>query len=797
MANKIFGQPIRRKEDPAFLQGSARFIADLALPGMAHMEILRSPHGHARIAEIDTEAAARMPGVIRVITGRDLIGRMKPLPCVWIPGGVESHFPAHPQDIPGAGMALAADIVRFVGDGVAAVVAETRYQAIDAIQAIRVRYEPLPAVTTPQAALADGAPQLHDDVHGNLNAYWTCGDAEATAQAIAAADVVVELDLLNQRTINSPIEPRGALATYDPVSDEFVLHASTQSPHNHRLLLAFYMLDIPLNKLRIIAPQVGGSFGTKGYVYPDMPLVLFMARELRRPIKWTDSRAGYMRSTVQGRDHAQHATIAGTRDGRITALRCTSYANLGAYPSTIGPGVATAMMGRSITGPYAIPTAFCEVYAAFTNTVPLGAQRGSGRAEATFMTERLVDAYAAEIGMDPAEVRRKNFVPPDRMPYDNGMGWLYDSGDYPAVFAQALAQAGYDDVPALKAAARSRGKRLGVGLASFVAVSGVGPSPRMSKEGMLGGTWESASVRCEPTGDIVATIGSKPHGQSHETVFAQIVAERLGTGVDRVLIRHSDTQGTPYGQGSYGSRSFTMAGAALKLACDKILDKARSAAAHILEARSDELVFEGGRFHVASDLGRGITLLETTLSLWYAWNIPAGMEPNLEATMYWDAPDFNYPNGAQVAIVEVDPETGDVELERFIAVSDVGVIGNPMVIEGQIQGGIVHGLGQALSEAAVYDADGVLLSDSLERYALPKAAGLPHFELDFVVTPSPHNPLGVKGAGEVGTVGAAAAVGNAVCDALREFGVRHVDMPFTPERIWRAIRDAASPERGG
>lgn len=790
MATKIFGKPVRRKEDPPFVQGTARFIADLSLPGMAHMEILRSPHAHARIVSIDLSAALAMPGVIRIITGRDLVGRMKPLPCVWIPGGVESHFPSHPQDIPGAGMPLASEVVRFIGDGVAAVVAETRYQALDALLAIRVEYQGLTAVTTPQAALAADAPQLHPEVPGNLNAYWTCGNREATDQAVANAEVVVELDILNQRTINSPIEPRGALATFDPVTEEFVLHASTQSPHNHRLLLSYYMLNIPLNKLRIMAPNVGGSFGTKGYIYPDMPLVLFMARELKRPIKWTDSRQGYMRSTVQGRDHHQHGIIAGRPDGTITALRCTSYANLGAYPSTIGPGVATAMMGRSITGPYAIPAAFCEVYAAFTNTVPLGAQRGSGRAEATFMTERLIDQFAARIGMDPAEVRRKNMVQPHQMPYDNGMGWLYDSGDYPRMLERALAQIGYADLATLKDEARRRGKRLGVGLANFIAVSGVGPSPRMSREGMLGGTWEATSIRCEPTGDVVATIGSKPHGQSHETVFAQIISEKLGVGMEHILIRHSDTQGTPYGQGSYGSRSFTMAGASMAITCDKIIEKARRCAAYKLQAAPEDLVFEAGRFHVKDDLGRGITLLETTLTLWYAWDIPADLEPNLEATTYWDAPDFNYPNGAQAALVEIDLETGDLEVKRFVAISDVGNIGNTMVMEGQVQGGIVHGMGQALSEAAVYDAAGQLLTDSLETYALPRATGLPNFELDFLMTPSPHNPLGIKGAGEIGTVGAAAAIGNAVCDALREFGVEHIDMPYTPEKIWRAIQAA-------
>ncbi|MDZ4768605.1 MAG: molybdopterin cofactor-binding domain-containing protein, partial [Chloroflexota bacterium] len=370
MATKVFGKPVLRKEDPPLIQGSGMFIADLHLPGMVHMEILRSPHAHARIISIDTSAAAAMPGVLKIVTGADLIGRMKPLPCVWVPGGVESHFPSHPNDIPGAGMPLTSDITRYIGDGVAALVAETRAQAIDALSHIHVEYEVLPAVTRAFDALAEGAPQIHPEVPGNLNAHWWCGRKEATEQAIAAAEVVVSLDLINQRTINNPIEPRGALATYDPVTDEFVLYASSQSPHNHRLILCYYVLNINMNKLRVISPNVGGSFGTKGYVYPDMPLVLLMTRDLKRPVKWVDSRRGMMRSTVQGRDHRQHGTIAGTRDGRITALHCTSYANLGAYPSTIGPGVATAMMGRSISGTYAIPDAYCEVYAAYTNTVP-------------------------------------------------------------------------------------------------------------------------------------------------------------------------------------------------------------------------------------------------------------------------------------------------------------------------------------------------------------------------------------------------------------------------------------------
>ena len=793
MSSHVFGKPVKRREDPGFLQGSAQFIADVSLPNMAHMEILRSPHAHANIRAIDTSEAERMPGVIKVITGKDLIGRMKPLPCVWIPGGVESHFPEHPQNVPGAGMPLSADRVRFIGDGVAAVVAETRHQAVDALAAIKVDYEVLPAVVDADAAVQDGAPQLHETVPNNLNAYWTCGDKEATDRAISEAEVVVELDIVNQRTINSPIEPRGAIGVYDAVEGEYTLYASTQNLHNHRLILCFYVLNIPLNKLRVVAPNVGGSFGTKGYVYPDMPLVLFLARELRRPVKWIDSRQGYMRSTVQGRDHKQHAVLAGTRDGRITALRCTSYANLGAYPSTIGPGVATAMMGRSIPGVYDIPAAFAEVYAAFTNVVPLGAQRGSGRAEATFMTERLVDLYAREIGMDPAEVRFKNMIQPEQMPFDNRMGWLYDSGNYPELLRRALDKVGYGDIAARKAEARQRGKRLGIGIASFVAVSGVGPSPRMAKEGMLGGTWESASVRIEPTGEVVATIGSKPHGQSHDTVFAQVIADRLGFGLDKIRIRHSDTVGTPYGQGSYGSRSFSMAGPALYLTCEKLIQKACVAASHILKADPAEMEFENSRFYVKDQLDRGITLLETALALWYAWDIPEGMEPSLEATTFFDAPDFNYPSGAQVAVVEIDEQSGEMEIVRYIAVSDVGNIGNSMVMDGQLHGGSVHGLGQALQERAVYSPEGQLLTDSFETYALPKAEGLPHFELDFIETPTPHNPLGSKGAGEIGTVGVTAAVGNAICDALSEYGVKHVEMPFTPEKIWRAMQQAGVP----
>ncbi|WP_370080418.1 xanthine dehydrogenase family protein molybdopterin-binding subunit [Streptacidiphilus sp. MAP12-16] len=763
------------------------YTADLSLPGMAHMALLGSEHAHALVRGIDTAVAAAMPGVLRVVTAADLEGKVMPLPCVWIPGGAESHFPPHPYGVPGARPVLAGDRVRHVGDPLVAVVAETPAQARAALAAVRVDYQVLPAVVRADEAVAAGAPQLHEAVPNNLNAYWTCGDREGTDRALAAAPVVVELDLYNQRTINNPMEPRAAVGSFDAVSGEYTLWATTQSPHNHRFLLAALVLGIEFNKLRVIAPTVGGSFGTKGYLYPDMPLVLVLAKELGRPVKWVDTRTGLMNSTVQGRDHRQHGTIAGTRDGRITALRCTSYANLGGYPSTIGPGVATALMGRSISGMYRIEHAFCEVYAAFTNTVPLGAQRGSGRAEATFLVERLVDRFAATIGMDPAEVRRINLVPPDAFPYDNGLGWTYDSGNYEPALDRALELARYGEIEAARVEALARGKLLGVGLGCFVAICGVGPSTRMSKEGMLGGTWESANIRVHPTGEVTVIIGSASTGQSHETTFGQIAAEELGIDPATVQVLHSDTTKAPYGQGTYGSRSYSVGGPAVALAAGKVKDKIRKAAAHMFAVKETEVVYANGVVSVPGDPDKVKTFAEMAMALWYGWDLPREIEPALDETAYFDPPDFNYPFGVHVAVVEVDQDTGQVEVVRYIAVNDAGTVGNPLVVTGQIEGSIVHGLGQALMEAAIYDEQGRLISADLRDYALPRAVDVPFFELDRTVTPSPHNALGLKGAGEIATVPPAAAVANAVCDALKDHGVTHIDMPFTAEKVWRRL----------
>ena len=787
---RILGAPIKCVEEPAMLRGDAKFTADLELPGMLHMAILRSDYAHARIRSIDTSAAEKMPGVVRVLTAADIEGKMMPLPCVWIPGGGESHFPSHPIGVPGAGNVLAKDKVRYIGDTVAVVVAETRYQAWDALEGIKVDYQPLPVVIDAEAALKPGAPLLHDEVPNNLNANIPYGDKEGTERAMAAAEVQVSLNTRNQRTINSPIEPRAAIGEYDPSTGEYILRASSQSPHDHRLLLALMILGVPFNKVRVISPNIGGSFGTKGYIYPDMPLVLFLAKELGRPVKWVDTRKGMMRSTVQGRDQMMYATLGGTRDGKITALRCTSYANLGAYPSTIGPGVATAMVGRCVTSVYDIEHAFCDIYAVFTNIVPLGAQRGSGRAEATFLIERLIDLFAHKIGMDPAEVRRKNLVTAQQMPFDNRMGWIYDSGDYPAALETVLAKVGYDAMPAAKADARRRGKRLGVGLASFVAVSGVGPSPRMSKEGMLGGTWESVNIKVHPTGEVSVIIGSKPHGQSHETTFAQIVAEELGIDVKQIEILHSDTKRAPFGQGSYGSRSFSVGGAATLQASREIKDKVIKQAAHMFKVSEADIVYEEGKAFPKGEPEKAQTLQEIALSLWYAWDIPPGMEPSLEVTTFLDPPYFNFPFGCHAAVVEVDEQTGQVDLVRFVGLHDAGTVGNTQVFDGQMQGGIVHGIGQALFEQARFTRDGQLVTATLTEYPLPRATQVPNFELLRTETPTQHTALGAKGAGELGTVGTAAAIANAVCDALSDLGVTHIEMPITADKVWRAMHDA-------
>jgi carbon-monoxide dehydrogenase large subunit len=782
------GASVKRREDPEFLHGIAKFTADVVLPGMVHIAILHSDHAHAMIKGIDTSVAAKMPGVVRIFTGADLAGKMMPMICIWKPAGVESHFPPHPYGVPGAQTALATDRVRYVGEWVAAVAAETRQQAYDALSAIKLDYEPLPVVTTAEAALQEGSPQLHETVPGNLCAHVSYGDKAATEGAIQKAEVVVRQKFSIPRQVHHPIETRATLAQYDPATEEYTLWTNTQIPHGNRFMICNLVLGIPYNNLRVIVPHIGGGYGSKGYLYQDAPLMLVLAKELGRPVKWVDTREGVARTTVHSRGQEQYATLAGNRDGKITALSVTNYVNLGAYPATNGPGAPLVLTGRSVTGAYVIPQPFYEAYLAFANTVMLGPARGAGRMEAMLLIERLVDLFARDIGMDPAEVRRRNMVPPDKFPYENGLGWTYDSGNYGAALDLALENIGYADVAARKVEARQRGKRLGVGIASYVTVAGVGPSPRMGREGLIGSTWASAIIRLHQTGDVTVITGSQPHGQGHVTTFSQIVVEQLGVDTNKIEVIHSDSHGVPYAQGSYGSRTFSVEGAAIYIAAGKIKEKAIKVGAHLLGVSEEEVTYAGGKVQLKKDPAQAKTLQEIASALWFAWDLPRGVEPGLEVTSYFNPDDFNFPFGTHVALVEIDEQTGVADVVRYVGVDDVGVAGNPQIVEGQMQGSVAFGIGPALCEQVVYDDQGNLLTGDLRTYPIPRASDMPDFELSRTVTPTSMNPMGAKGAGDISQPAVAPAIVNAICDALSDFGVRHIDIPVTPEKIWRAMQ---------
>jgi carbon-monoxide dehydrogenase large subunit len=788
MSTQVLGASINRREDPVFLTGSGKFTADLELPDTAHVAILHSSEAHAKIRSIYTDAASQMPGVVRIFTGADIADKMRPLVCIWKPAGVESHFPPHPFGLPGAQTALATDRVRYVGDWVAAVVAETRQQAYDALSVIQVDYERLPVVTTAEAALREGAPQLHDSVPGNLCAHVEYGDRAVVEKAIQDADVVVRQKMNIPRQLHQAIETRSTITQFDPATQEYTLWTNTQIPHGNRFMICNLVLGIPYNSLKVIVPNIGGSFGSKGYLYQDAPLLLVLSKEVGRPLKWVDTREGLSRSTVHARGQVPFGTLAGSRDGKITALSVTNYVDLGGYPATNGPGAPTVLTGRSVTGAYAIPHPFYEAYLAFANTVMLGPARGAGRMEAIFIIERLVDMFAREIGMDPAEVRRKNMVRPDQFPFENGLGWTYDSGNYERALDRALEMIGYSSIPARKAEARKRGKLLGVGIGSYVTIGGVGPSPRMGREGLIGSTWATAVVRVHETGDVTVITGCQPHGQGQITTFSQIAAQELGSPIDRIEILHSTTHGVPYAQGSYGSRSFSVEGAAIYEAAQLIKEKAIKVGAHLLKVSESEVSFVDGKVQVNDHPEQAKTLAEIASVLWFAWDLPPGVEPGLEATSYFDPPDFNFPFGTHIALVEVDEETGAVDIVRYVGVDDVGAVGNPKIVEGQMHGNIAFGIGPALMEQVVYDDQGQLLTANFQTYPIPRPSIMPEFELDRTVTPTTVNRMGAKGAGDVSQPAVAPALVNAICDALSDFGVRHLDIPVTTEKIWRAMK---------
>lgn len=787
----LIGASIKAREAPELLTGQAKFIADISLPNMLHVAILRSEQGHAFIRRLDVSQAEKMPGVVKVFTAKDV--QVMPLPVVWVPPGVESHFLPHPSGmVPGSQTVMAEERVRYVGEQLAAVVAETRQQAYDALHAIVVEYEPLDVVTDAEEAVKEGAPQLHETAPNNILAASAFGDKEATLKALEEAEVVVEQRLYNQRMMQSPLEVRGAVASYDPAQEEYTLWTNTQIPYPHRLLISQYILGIPFNKLRVIVPVMGESLGCKGNVYADSPLMCVIAKALRRPVKWVDTREGYSRDTAQSRDQVQYVRIAGTKDGKVTALYCSAYSNVGAYPVINAPGQPLPLIGRSITGAYLIDHPYYEVKIVYTNKVPASPMRGSGRAEAIFLVERMIDLYARKIGMDPAEVRRKNMVPPERFPFQNGLGWVYDSGNYAAALDKALQNAGYDSAAEKKVEARKRGKLFGVGIGSYVAVAGVGRSRKMGDEGLVSGTWGSACMSVAPSGEVTVTTGSQPHGQSHETTFSQITAQELGIPLEYISVRHSDSKGALYyGQASYGSRSLSVEGIAIQKAAQKIITKIKTFAAAAFQASEEMIVYEKGTVYLktAPDQAR-MTLQQAAFALWLGWDLPEGMEPGLETFAYFDPPNFNFPFGTHIAMVEVDEQTGVVDLVKYVAVDDFGTVVNPLVVEAQTHGNICLGVGQALYEEAVYDDRGRVLTDGFSTYAIPRASFLPDFELSRTVTPSPSNPIGAKGAGDVSNPPVAPAIVNAVCDALADSGIKHIEMPLKPEKIWRALQQS-------
>ena len=783
MSSRIFGSGIRRREDPRLITGSATYTHDIVLPGMVHAVMLRSSHAHARITRIDTEQAKAAPGVLAVYTGADIEGALQPMPCAWLLPDSDLKIAGYP--------CIAGDVVRYTGDIVAVVVAEQPSQGYDALELIEVDYEPLPSVTDPEAAAAAGAPQLHADIEGNRAFHWTVagGDADAAFAEAEAGGVVIKERILQQRLIPNAMEPRGAVAQYSRATGELTLWNTTQNPHIVRFLCSV-VTGIPEDKLRVIAPEVGGGFGSKIAAYPADFITVFCSKQLGRPVKWIETRSENYQATTHGRDHVQDVELAATRDGKITGLRCTVHAGMGAYLSTAAPGIPTILHGLMLSGCYTIPALKEDVYGVYTNGVPVEAYRGAGRPEATFMLERLIDMLAGELGMDPAEVRRRNFIPK----FDDGHEVVttlnYDSGDYPGALDKLLEHTGYAELRAQQAAGPANGKYLGLGLSSYVEICGLGPSQVAGAIGFQGGLWESAIVRFHPTGKVHVFIGASPHGQGEETTFAQIVASEIGVDAGDVKIFHGDTDATPMGWGTYGSRTTAVGGAALALAVRKIRDKAKVLAAHLLEASVDDMDYEDGKFFVKGSPDKAKTIQDIALMANVAWDLPEGMEAGLEASTFYDPPNFVFPYGAHLAVVEVDAATGEVELKGYTALDDCGPQINPTIVEGQVHGGVVQGIGQALWEGAAYDDSGQLVTGSMLDYALPRADRLPPIDVISTVTRSPHHPLGVKGIGEAGTIASTAAVYNAVMDALKPLGVRRIDMPFTPERVWRAIQDA-------
>ncbi len=781
----FIGASLKRKEDARFLTGRGRYTDDINLPGQLYAHLLRSPVAHANLASVDTSAAEAAPGVHAVYTGADM-DHVGGVPTGWLihsKDGSPMVEPKHP--------AMAVGKVRHVGEIVAIVVAETRDQAREAAALIDVDYQHLPAAASLEAARADGAPKVWDEADGNLCYDWEVGDRAAAEAAIDGAAHVVSIDVVNQRLVPNAIEPRAAIGNFDPTTDEYTLYTTSQNPHLIRLLLGAFVLGLPEHKLRIVAPDVGGGFGSKIPHYAEEAILTWTAGQLCRPVKWTSDRSEAFVSDTQGRDHLSTATLGLDEDGRFVGLKVSTQANLGAYLSTFATCVPTYLYGILFAGPYTTPAIYVEVEGVFTNTVPVDALRGAGRPEATYLLERLVDKAAAATGIDRVDIRRRNFI--REFPYQTPVALQYDQGDYDATLDLALGAAEWDGFEARRSEAASRGKLRGIGISTFIEACGIAPSAVVGSLGARAGLYEVGSVRVHPTGSVSVFTGTHSHGQGHETTFAQIVAETLGVDFEAVDVVHGDTNAIPFGMGTYGSRSLAVGGSAIYNAVQKVIAKGKKIAAHLLEAAEEDIEFADGNFTVAGT-DRAKSIGEVALTAYVPHNYPEGLEPGLEETAFYDPLNFTFPAGTHIAEVEVDPETGVVELVSVTGADDVGRIINPMIVNGQLHGGLAHGIGQALLEHCEYDAEGQLVTGSYMNYTMPRAGDLPNFNINHNTTHCTHNPLGVKGVGEVGSIGVPPAVINAVVDALSPLGVTHIDMPATSERVWQAIQAAQAQD---
>jgi carbon-monoxide dehydrogenase large subunit len=779
------GAPVRRKEDHRFITGKGHYTDDINRPGQTYAFFVRSPHAHATIKSIDGKAAAAMPGVVAVLTGAELAAdKIGGLICGWMihsKDGSPMKMAPHP--------ALASGKACHVGDPVAVVIAETLAQARDAGEKVKVDYAVLPAVADPAAAQKSGAPQIHEVAPKNTIYQWHIGDPKGAEAAFKSAKHITKLDIVNNRLVPNPMEPRSALAEYDAGSDQLTLWNTSQNPHVARLVISAFVGMAPEHKLRVIAPDVGGGFGSKIFIYPEEVVALWASRRVGRPVKWTSDRSEAFLADAHGRDHVTHAELAFDADGKILGLRAKTIANIGAYMSTFSSAIPTYMYATLLSGQYAIPQIYCEVDAVYTNTVPVDAYRGAGRPEASFVIERLIEVGARELGHDPAELRRKNFV--RSFPHQTPVIMAYDAGDYDASLKKAMELADYKGVGKRKREAARRGKLRGIGVSAYIEACGIAPSQAVGSLGGGVGLWESAEVRVNPSGSVEILTGSHSHGQGHETTFAQLVSDRLGLPIENISIVHGDTDKVQFGMGTYGSRSGPVGMSAIVKALDKIEAKAKKVAAFVLEAAEGDIEFKDGKFTVAGT-DKSAAWGDIALNAYIAHKFTGQqLEPGLKESAFYDPTNFTFPSGVHICEVEVDPETGNTEIVAWTAVDDFGVVINPMIVEGQVHGGIAQGVGQALIENVVYDpSSGQLVTGSFLDYGMPRADDLPTFVSELFEIPATTHPLGIKGIGEAGTIAAPPTVVNAVLDALHDLGVDHLDMPLTPARIWQAVNGA-------